>query len=217
MSRTQILAAVFNFKTRKIVDDEGKEIGRTMKQPQLKAELPVPTNDVLVEILSSNDPAVEKQKVLILDAVYAIFKDQAKSMLDEKLDSFAADSTEVITADAIDYAKLSLEYIASLPPAQRGARPISDEEWTFFFEDYKAVMVAATGKPEKAINNHLEIFKKPAKYRNNDGILAVLVEALDVYLAKSAVLEETGDAASRTRQKFAKWREDNAKIDINAL
>ena len=41
----------FNFKSRRITDENGNEIGRTKKQPSLTVDLPVPSIDEVISML----------------------------------------------------------------------------------------------------------------------------------------------------------------------
>lgn len=224
---TKAIDVKFNFKARKITDNAGNEVGKTKKQPALVASLPVPTDEEIVSVLSVADDvdaegkklatAGNKLRDMYRDAVYQIVRDQAKNQLDEAIDAFGDDTEKTITVDALDFDKLSVEYIANLPPAQRGARGITDEEYEAFFKDYVAVMVAATGKEEKRVMNHVELFKKPIRIKQNKEALNVLVENLDIYLTSSANLEDTGEVAMRIRSKFNKWATEDDKLDLTAL
>ena len=221
---TQAIETKFNFKARKITDAEGKEIGKTKKQPSLIVNLPQPTAEDAIAYLSITDTkndkeevVVDKVKQMILEAIQEIVRNQAKSQLDELIDSFGADETQTVSAESIDYDKLSLEYIANLPPAQRGARAIPDEDWEAMYADYLQVMVAATGKPEAKIKNHLDLFKKPTRVKQNKDALSVLIDQLDVYTTASQNIEDTGECTSRLRAKFVKWLEEDKKLDLSSL
>lgn len=213
---TTMVETKFNFKQRAIKDEGGKEIGKAKKQPPLIVNLPQPTKATIVAVLQSEDPAHAKLQALFLDSIYDIVRSQAKLQLDDVIDSFGIED-KTVTADHLDYDKLDLVYIANLEPAQRGARAISEEEWTAFFEDYTSVMVAATGKPLEKIQNHINLFRKPTKIRNAKDMLQVLVQQLDIYITKTGNLEDTGEAASRIRSKFAKWAEEEEKFDPSIL
>lgn len=217
----------FNFKARKIEED-GKEIGKTKKQPPLNVALPQPTVEEIVSYLQRADTSttddkgvvstvVDKVKQLIIDEIQEIVRAQAKGQLDDLIDSFGADETKTVTAESIDYDKLSLEYIANLPPAQRGARAIPEEDWKFFFQDYMQVMVQATGKPEAKIKNHLDLFQKPTKAKQNKEALAVLVDQLDVYTTATQSLDDSGECVLRLKSKFQKWIDEDAKLDLSSL
>jgi hypothetical protein len=191
----------FNFKSRKITDESGAELGRTKKQDAVKCDLPVPDVQEIINILSVESPEQE----LILSAIADIIYNQARGQFDEIIEAFGNDDSKVVSAAMLDYDKLSLAYIASIPPARRGAAAISEEDWTTFFEDYLSTMVAATGKSADRIKNHINLFKKPAKAKANREVLAVLVDQLDIYMANSANLDDTGTCAARISEKFKKW------------
>lgn len=212
---TQSIETKFNFKSRKITDENNNEIGKTKKQPPLTVSLPVPTPEEVVSILQG--AREDKRFNLIMEGVYALVRDQAKNQLDDVIDSFANDDTKTVSPEHLDYDKLTLEYIANLPPAQRGVRAIPEDDWKFFFEDYIQVMVQATGKDVTKIKNHVEIFKKPTRARQNKDALAVLVEQLNIYMASAANIEETGECASRIQSRFQKWAEEEDKFDASAL
>ena len=205
----------FNFKSRKITDEAGKEIGRTKKQPSLVASLPVPTHEELIAQLTVPESAIAK---LVMSAVSAVIYGAAREQFDEIIDGFGDDDTQEVNASMLDYDKLDLEFLANLPPSQRGGSALSEEDWAAFFGDYLQVMVAATGKEAARINNHINLFKKPLKAKAHKDILAVLVDQLDIYMASSQNLEETGEAASRLRTKFAKWHAEPEKVvDLSIL
>lgn len=192
----------FNFKSRAIKDEAGNTIGRTKKQPSLEAAVPVLGADEIIAALQTPDSAVAK---LISDAVAGIVIDAARSQFDEVIESFGDDDTKEVSASLLDYDRLTLEYIASIPPTQRGGSALTDEEWEAFFGDYLAVMVAATGKTEDRIKNHINLFKKPQKAKANKEVLRVLVDQLEIYMASSANLEETAVCADRITTKFKNW------------
>jgi hypothetical protein len=121
------------------------------------------------------------------------------------IEQFGEDSDKEVSASMLDYDKLTLEYIASIPPTQRGTTAISEEDWASFFADYLSTMVAATGKTEDRIKNHINLFKKPAKARSNKEVLAVLVDQLEIYMASSGNLEENAVCAERITNKFKNW------------
>ena len=203
----------FNFKSRAIKDEAGKEIGRTKKQPSIEVDLPILGADEIVELLLAGG----KEAELICSAAADIIYGAARQQFDEVIESFGDNHEKEVNTSMLDYDKLTLSYVASIPASQRGTTALSEEDWTLFFEDYVAVMVAATGKEESRIKNHINIFKKPVKVKANKEVLNVLVDQLDIYLASSANLEDTGTCASRLRAKFAKWMEVEEAVDYSVL
>ena len=203
----------FNFKSRRITDENGNEIGRTKKQPSLTVDLPVPSTDEVISMLQAGGAEAVLLMTQIGDTIYQA----ARGQFDEVIEQFGDDDSKEVTADMLNYDQLSISYLANLPPSSRGVQAISDEEWQAFFEDYLAVMVAATGKTEDRIKNHINLFKKPQKAKANKEVLKVLVDQLDIYLASSGNLEDTGTCAVRTRDRFNKWiaePEKAANLDL---
>ena len=203
----------FNFKSRRITDESGNEIGRTKKQPSLTVDLPVPSTDEVIIMLQAGGAAAVLLMTQIGDTIYQA----ARGQFDEIIEQFGDDDSKEVTADMLSYDQLSISYLANLPPSSRGVQAISDEEWQAFFEDYLAVMVAATGKTEDRIKNHINLFKRPQKAKANKEVLKVLVDQLDIYLASSGNLEDTGTCAVRIRDRFNKWisePEKAANLDL---
>ena len=203
----------FNFKSRRITDENGNEIGRTKKQPSLTVDLPVPSTDEVIAMLQAGGAEAVLLMTQIGDTIYQA----ARGQFDEIIEQFGDDDSKEVTADMLNYDQLSISYLANLPPSSRGVQAISDEEWQAFFEDYLAVMVAATGKTEDRIKNHINLFKRPQKAKANKEVLKVLVDQLDIYLASSGNLEDTGTCAVRTRDRFNKWisePEKAANLDL---
>ena len=204
----------FNFKSRKITDENGKEIGRTKKQPSVECDLPVPSAEEVMQMIQSGG----QEATLIHSAISDIIYNAARSQFDEIIEGFGDDDSKEVSASMLAYDQLTLEYIASIPPASRGAAAISDEEWQVFFEDYLSVMVSATGKAEERIKNHINLFKRPQKAKANKEVLQVLVDQLDIYLASSENLEDTGLCAERIRNKFSKWISEPEKaVNLDLL
>jgi len=204
----------FNFKSRAIKDENGKEIGRTKKQPSVEVDLPVMTAEEVITTLQAGG----KESELILSGISDIIYQAARSQFDEIIENFGDNSEQEVSASMLDFDKLTLTYIANLPPSQRGSSAITEEDWAAFFEDYLAVMVAATGKEESRIKNHINLFKKPQKAKANKEVLQVLVDQLDIYMASSANLEDTGTCAARIRGKFDKWISEPEKaVDLSVL
>lgn len=211
---SQALTVKFNFKSRAIKDELGNTIGRTKKQPSVEAAIPVVTTEEVVNILQTPDSAVAK---LINEAIARIVIDAAREQFDEVIEAFGEDDSKEVSASLLDYDKLTLEYIASIPPTQRASSALSEEDWATFYADYLSTMVAATGKEEKRINNHINLFKKPNKARNNKEVLAVLVDQLEIYMASSANLEENAACAERITNKYKAWLaapEESAAVDL---
>jgi len=194
---------VFHFKKRSIRDESGAVIGHTKKQPSVEAELIVPSAQEIAAALAADpESAVSK---LIVASVQDTIVDAARGQFDDAIEAFGDDDSKEVNASMLDHEKLTLTYIASIPPTQRASTALTEEDYNNFFEDYKPVIMHATGKEAPRVDNHINLLKKPAKIRNNVEFLKVLIQHLDIYMAKSENLEETGAVAVRIRAKLDKW------------
>lgn len=190
----------FNFKKRTIKDENGQTIGEVAKKPSVEVDLPVLSTSGVIEALQAGG----KEAEVILEAVNFIFYQAARQQFDDVIENLASPDDEVKSSD-LNFDKLQLSYLANLPPATRGGASISEDEWNYFFSDYMAVMVAATGKEERRIANQIEHFKKPNRCKANQAVLEVLVDQLSIYVSKSAAIEDTAQAAERLMGKFQGW------------
>ena len=190
----------FNFKKRTIKDENGQVIGEVAKKPSIEVALPVLSTAGVIEALQQGG----KEAEVILDAVNFVFYQAARQQFDDVIENMANPDDEVKASD-LNFDKLQLSYLANLPPATRGGAAISEDEWNYFFQDYLAVMVAATGKEERRIANQIEHFKKPQRCKANQAVLEVLVDQLSIYISKSAAIEDTAQAAERLMGKFQGW------------
>jgi len=191
----------FHFKKRTVKDETGAVIGEIAKKPSIVVDLPVLSAEGIATILL-NGPSKETE--VILDAVNFMFYQAARQQFDDVIESLPNADDEVKASD-LNFDRLQLSYLANLPPATRGGSSISEEEWAFFYKDYLAVMIAATGKEERRINNHIEHFKKPNRCRANQAVLEVLIDQLSIYISKSSNIEDTAPAAERLLGKFQSW------------
>lgn len=219
----------FNFKQRSVKDESGKEVEKLPKQPSVEATIPVPTAEAVIEVLAQPSVLTEVQadgsvkevpnlqKQLILDYISQIIFDQAKSQLDAAIDSFGSDKTKQVSVANLDYDKLSLAYIASIPPARRGAVAISDEEWKEFFADYGTTMQQAAGKTKVQIENHVKILEAPRKYRAKKDLLSVMLEQVNLYATLSPNLEDFTAPFQKLVDTLKRFIEEEDQIDINAL
>lgn len=192
----------FNFKKRTVKDESGAVIGEIAKKPSIEVAIPVLSAQGITDALNAGG----KEADLILDAVQFVFYQAARQQFDDVIARQSQPDEEVKATD-LNFDQLQLSYLANLPPASRGGAAITEDEWNFFYSDYLAVMMAATGKEEGRIQNHLNYFKKPARAQNNQAVLTVLIDQLSIYIQKSAAIEDTAAAAERMLGKFQNWLE----------
>lgn len=164
----------FNFAFRK--DDLGE------KRPSIRLNLPVPTADGIAAALSD-----EKQMQFILDVVAAEIQKAARTQV--------ADETKPVNSqEELDLNKLTLDFIANMPKAERTGGGISKETWEAFGKDYMAIMPGILGKEEEKVQNAVTLYiKKFQPVKTNKAVLKQLKGYLALWASSTQALEEFGD------------------------
>lgn len=175
----------FRFRTPR--DEKGKpkvdDLGNPVKKrDDVKLMIPVPTFDGVVEALQD-----EKQREFILSII--------EDRIDQAAKEQVSDETKPVNKQTeLDVAKLSLKYLAELPPAERRGGGISSETWDLFAKDYAEIMPGITGKDAEKIGNAIKIFLgrlQPAK--TNKVVLKALKEQLALWFSKSENAQELSE------------------------
>jgi len=171
--QVDVKAVKFNFKKNKD-KDTGVE---TMREP-VELALPFPSMEGVVAILEGGGKGLE----LLVDAIEGVITDQARSIIAEDT---------AINAANFPIAKVSWDFIANLPKAQRRGGGIPKETWEGFAADYVAVMPGVTGKNVEQITNMAKILQnKLTQVRTNEPVLQLVLEQLSVYAENSTNAEE---------------------------
>lgn len=153
----------FNFKT----DKTG------VKRPTVDLKLPVPSVEGIIYILehATDEP---KQFELLMDAVYEVISDQARSMVNEN---------EAINQDNFPLAKVTWDAIANMPRAERRGGGIGKETWEEFAADYIEVMPAATNKTAEQVGNAAKLLvAKFNPVKTNKPVITALKDYLGIYV-----------------------------------
>jgi len=155
---------------KKVVDKETKE---EFKRPTVELDLPVLSVEGLIEIITQGGKGLE----LLIDAAAEVIISQARSIVNDKED---------ITQTVFPFDKISWDYIANLPKAERRGGGIGKETWESFSDDYIAVMPSVTGKSAEQIANASKILmNKFNLVKTNKPVLRLLKEQLTIYLNSS--------------------------------
>lgn len=164
-----------NFNFKKSTD---KETGiETVRNP-VKLAIPYPSMDGIVNILEKGGKGLE----LLVEAMEGIVNAAARDLLYDDL---------TLSADTFPVEKVSWEFIANLPKAQRRGGGIAKETWENFAQDYIQVMPEATGKTVEQIANAAKILlSKLTQVRTNEPVLTLLVDQLALYTEHSPNIEE---------------------------
>lgn len=163
MANTTIVSSEFSF--RKV-----KESG--YKRPNVSVQFEAPTADGIVTLLQSGE---EKTKALVVETIQGLLSSYIRSYVDQDL-SFTQATLDGLAGEG----KLSLDYLANLPKADRNV--LSKEDLEKFAEDYITVMPGITGKPvdrvQAAANLFVERFRRAA---GDDTVLKILQDQLMVF------------------------------------
>lgn len=149
------------------------------KRATIELSLPFLTIDGVVEGLSD-----DKQRDYILtvlnDAVYVAARQQVGD--EEK---------PVNTQEELDISKLSLEFLANQPAAERRGGGIAKETWEEFGKDYLEIMPAVTGKNLEQIGNAVKIFTaRMQPVKTQKAILSYLQEQIALWATHTKKLED---------------------------
>jgi hypothetical protein len=155
------------------------ELGEVEKRPTVKLVLPVPTLEGVVAALRD-----EKQREYILEILAEQVKEAARQQVGD-------DEKPVNKQDELDVSKLTLQYLANVPKAQRTGGGIGKEVWEQFAADYMAVMPAATGKNADQVGNAVKLLvAKFNPVKTNKKVIKFLREQLAVYAGATENLED---------------------------
>ena len=166
----------FNFKKTK-----DKQTGiETVRKP-VELAIPFPSVEGIIAILEAGG----KQLELLLDAIESVVISQARDIISEDTS---------INASNFPIEKVTWEYIANLPKAQRRGGGIPKEIWEAFEKDYVEVMPEATGKTLEQVSRAASIFKnKLNSVKTNEPVLKLLQEQLAIYAEATPNLETFKD------------------------
>lgn len=155
-----------------------KETGINTERHPVELAIPYPSVQGIMTILKEGG----KQLELLQEAIESVVNAQARELLYEDTK---------LTAATFPVEKLSWEYIANIPKAQRRGGGIPKETWEDFIKDYIAVMPAATGKSVDQISNAARILQNRLNpVKTNEPALQLLVGQLAVYMETSQSAED---------------------------
>ncbi len=212
-----MLPNVFHFKTEKLKNEKGEEIGTGKKHPSVEIYLPVPTKSRLVEFLQDTEGKFTKEVELlnqaITDQIYRIARVQINELREKTPDGN-------ITPASLNYDKLDWTAIANMPKSERGAYAPNEEELKSFFDSYLEVMPAAAEKTKEKIENHVLCFKTGfKKQRAQKEILEMFQNALQIYVASAgeAAVQDNADVIEYYSNKLERMLKAEETITMEDL
>jgi hypothetical protein len=150
-----------------------------VKRPTVELALPVPTEDGIQLMLKD-----EKQKAFLLEVLAEVVKDYARLQVGDE-------NNPVNKQEELDISKLTMEFIANIPPSERRGGGISKETWAEFFKDYLDVMPSVTGKKKEQVENAAKLFVarlQPVKTQKK--ILSFLKDQLGMWFTNTQQAED---------------------------
>lgn len=202
----------FTFRTDKIRDDNGNVIGTGRKHPEVKGPLPVPTSEQLIAALQEGGKIAE----LIHAAIYDQIDAAARAQINEWRENNPADAT--FTPTNFDLSKLTIEAIATTPPAQRKNASVSDEDVTAFLEDYNHVMVETVKYDAKRVKLAMAHFKvRLVRIKNDKEAVKKLLDLLNIWASKTESLEDHTAFYEELVKRAEKYLNETPKAVSDAL
>lgn len=203
---------VFNFRTDKVRDDEGKVISKGRKHPDVKAVLPIPTFAALAALIAAGGKEAELVLDSVIDTITLAARQQINTFREDK--GLAAD----FTPTAFNLDQLSLAAIANMPKSERGGPAISDEDWTAFLEDYTNVMVTQQGYDAKRVGIHVMHFKSQIRRVKNDKpVVQKLLDLLNAWATATENLEDHMTIYQDLAKRCEKYLKADEKNLMDAL
>lgn len=207
---------LFHFKTTKVKDAEGKEIGDSKKHPSVGIYLPVPKVSRLQEFLA--DPAKYAKEVdLLLGAVSNIVFQVARDQINEFRE---ANPDGTVTPATVDYNKLDFTAIANMPKSERGSYVPAEEDVKAFLASYLEVMPAATNKAADKIQKHVDIIATGfKKQRAQKDMLEFFRDMFAVYIGavNESTVEDHFDVIEYYQNRLERMLKVEEKVTMDDL
>jgi hypothetical protein len=170
--------------------------------------MPVPTVEMVRDIF--NAPSVGdnnrgSEQKFILDLVSDAFYSQARDQINNFRMTTRQSEGKLVTADVLDYSKLTITALANMPASERGSK-VSDEDMAAFMQDYVAIMPAASGKDASKIKAQADILERGLRTVKTDKkVLNVMNDLLTMWAANTANLEEHQEVYDMLTGRIKKW------------
>lgn len=211
-------AQMFHFRKEKVRDEAGNEIAdEVFKHPSVKIPMPIVTREEMLAIFSApstgeGNRASEQSFILSLvdDALYSQARDQ--------INQFREDNPKAtVTANVIDYSKLSVNALANMPASERGNK-LDEEDMKAFIVDYVSVMPQASGKDANKIKAQANILDKGLRTVKTDKkVLAVMKDLLTLWAANTPNLDEHQKVYDALNGRIDKWVKAEPKNVLQSI
>ena len=185
---TSVIAKSVNFNFKKSTD---KETGIETIRNSVQLSIPYPSAQGIVDILQKGEDSKGFQ--LLMEAMETVVNSASRDLLYDDL---------TLNAATFPVSKVSWEFIANLPKAQRRGGGIPKEVWEAFGDDYMKVMPDATGKTMEQVGRAAKILlAKLSPVRTTPAVLQLLIEQLAIYADATESIEDFQDCVAFLLQK----------------
>lgn len=166
-----------------------KSLGQP-KKPPLELTIPLVTDEGLTTGI--ND---EKVRAFIRSLVNDAITDEVRDQIND--DTNPVDSQDKLRTD-----RLTLEFLANMPAAERRGGGIAKETWEEFAKDYSEVMAAAAGKTPEQLQKMTRILTmRLAPVRLDKQVLAYVKEQLSLWFTSTQNQEDFAEVYEFLMQK----------------
>jgi hypothetical protein len=200
-----------HFKTETLKDEDGNEVGKGRKHPDVSFVAPVPSAEDVIAELSQDGPV----RSLLLDSIYDIIATAAKNQVNEWREK---NPEGTFTPTLFDLSKLTLRAIALTPKKERGGWAPSEQDLKDFVEDYRHTMLTLVGYDPKKVGTHCKNFEKGLiKIKNEKPILAKLKEILTIWAARTETMEDSAQTYDWFIARIDRWLKAEEKNTVDAF
>jgi hypothetical protein len=211
-------AETFHFRREKVTDEAGAEVGEVKKHPSVMIPLPIPTKDEVLTIMqapSEGEGNRAAEQKFLLDLISDAYYGQAR----EQINDFRANNKDAtVSANVVDYSKLNILALATMPASERGGAKISDEDIKAFLADYAAIMPAALQKDANKIKAQVGLLDKGLRSVKTDKkVLEVMDNVLTVWATATANLEEHQTVYDMFKNRIQKWIKQEPQNVLEAI
>lgn len=194
---------VFHFKKEAIKDAAGNKIADGKKLPSVALLLPAVTADTILTVFA--DPAKTKEQQFVLDqiqqAVYLGARDQ--------INLFREKNPGVdVPLSVLDHNKLTIEALTAAAEESGSSSRITEEDWTSFYEDWKATMLATEwtqDNRDKKVDAQINFFQKNLRRSRDKKVLGGVQQLLQIYAANSKNLADNVACFENLSAYVEKW------------
>lgn len=184
------------------------------QRPAVEVEVPVPSYNGLVQILSNAETPVGKK-------AFDLLQQAAAQVIIGELRSYVADNANA-SQDTIPWDKFTFEAIAQIPQGIRGVSAIAKELWEKFAKAYVAVMPALTNSsPEIAaarVSVMVQKFRPLTGNPDRKKIIENLMATLAIFVDSSAPdMEEFSPILEFLTKKADELKAEDTIVTSDAL